>query len=356
MNEPTKNNFHHQKRRHNSFFGPIVLIAIGVYFLLVNIGVISGGLNWLAALQLWPLALVLLGINIIVRQAPGPLGGFLSALTGLAAVAIFGYVLFFGEDNALLNRFGIEPANAAEVKTEQIEMAADGVETAVITIDLGAPGADLYALEDSGNLIEGDVSYLGNLVFDTDVSGGRATVRLDDEFSTTGFLNPINWGSLHMDRWQIGLNPTVATDLTVDVGAGSASLDLRDLTLTDLSVDGGAGSVDAWLPGGDYDLFFDVSAGSAELTLPGYGRQEIEIDGGAGSLTLYLPPGVETRVEVDGGAGSFRLNEERFHQVDGDEKDEGIWETAGYDADRDGLELIIDVSAGSVRIEDVQGR
>lgn len=90
--------------------------------------------------------------------------------------------------------------------------------------------------------------------------------------------------------------------------------------------------------------------------MPGYGRQQIEIDGGAGSLILYLPPGVETRVEVDGGAGSFSLNEDRFRQVSGDERDEGVWETTGYRDNRDGLELIIDVSAGSVRIEDVQGR
>ena len=62
------------------------------------------------------------------------------------------------------------------------------------------------------------------------------------------------------------------------------------------------------------------------------------------------------RIEVNGGAGSFSLNEDRFRQVSGDERDEGVWETAGYDEDRDGLDLFIDVSAGSVRIEDVQGR
>lgn len=359
MSESSDKKFEYQyRRRRNSFFGPIVLIAIGVYFLLANLGYIPGSINWWAALQLWPLALILLGLNVIVRQAPGPLGGFLSALVGLAAVAVFGYVLFFSEDNALLNRFGIEPTLPTEVKTEPIEMSADGVETAVITLDLGMPATDVYALKDSGNLIEGQVSYLGDLVFDTNLSGSQATVRLDDNFSISGlnFLNPANWGNFNMDRWQIGLNPDVATDLTVDVSAGTASLDLRDLTLTDLTLDGGAGSMEAWLPGGDYDAMLDVSAGSTKMTLPGYGRQEIEVDGGAGSLTLYLPPGVETRVEVNGGAGSFSLNEDRFRQISGDERDEGVWQTDGYNNDQDGLDLFIDVSAGSVRIEDVQGR
>jgi hypothetical protein len=359
MSEPSHNKFEHRHpRRHNSFFGPIVLIAIGLYFLLANLGYIPGSINWWAALQLWPLALILLGINVIVRQAPGPLGGFLSALVGLAAVAIFGYVMFFSEDNALLNRFGIEPVNLAEAKSEQIEMPAAGIETADITIDLGMPRAELYALEDGSNLIEGNVSYLGDLIFDTSVTDNKATVHLDDNFSISGinFFNPSNWGSFDMDRWEIGLNPDVATDLTLDVGAGTASLDLRELTLTDLEIDGGAGSTEAWLPGGDYNAYFDVGAGSTKLTLPGHGRQQIEIDGGAGSLVLYLPPGVETRVEVDGGAGSFSLDQDRFRQISGDERDEGVWETAGYAADKDGLELIIDVSAGSVRIENVQGR
>ncbi|MCP4423179.1 MAG: cell wall-active antibiotics response protein [Chloroflexi bacterium] len=357
MSEPFEKNFErpHRPKRHNSMFGPIVLIAIGVYFLLNNLGYV-GDINWTAALQLWPLALILLGLNIIVRQAPGILGGFLSALVGLLAVAIFGYALFFGADNPVLERFGVK-TSPPDLKTEQIEFAAEGVETAVINIDFGFPHAELYALNDSANLIEGQVTYRGDLIFDTDVSGDSAVVKLDEQTSGDWFFNPSNWGSFTSDdQWQIGLNPRVETDLTLDVSAGSVSLDLSELTLNHLEVDGGAGSAEIWLPGGDYDVNYDISAGSTKMTLPGYGRHAIEIDGGAGSLTLYLPPGVEARVEVDGGAGSFRLNEQRFHQVSGDEKDEGAWETAAYDNAANQLNLRIDVSAGSVRIEDLQGR
>ena len=97
------------RRRHSpSLFGPIVLIAIGVFFLLVNLGVIQEySFNWSGVFQLWPLFLILIGLNIIVKHAPQPLGGLLSAFVGLVAIGIFGYVLLFGEDNATLNRFGI---------------------------------------------------------------------------------------------------------------------------------------------------------------------------------------------------------------------------------------------------------
>jgi len=334
-------------------FGPIVLIAIGVYFLLSNLGYVSG-VNWMAALQLWPLALVLLGLNIIVRQAPGFLGGFLSALVGLLAVGIFGYVLFFGADNPLLERFGIA-TGSLEMKTEQIELAADGVETAVIHIDFGLPAAKLYALNDSPNLIEGQITTIGDLIFDTNVSDNVATVTLDE--TNGNWFDPSNWGNFTSDqKWQIGLNPNIATDLTLDISAGSVDFDLSELTLSALDIDGGAGSAEVWLPGGDYDVKYDVSAGSTKMTLPGYGRQTIEIDGGAGSLTLYLPPNVEARVEVDSGAGSFRLNEARFNQISGDKKDEGVWETAAFGDAANQITLIIDVSAGSVKIEDQLGR
>ena len=344
-------------RRRNSLFGPIILIAIGVYFLLNNLDIVSYQINWVAALQLWPLALILIGINVIVRQAPGVLGGFLSALVGLLAVAIFGYVLFFSADDPVLSRFGLT-TGTADIQRETIEFAADDVETAVAEIHFGLPSAELRALTDSRNLIEGQVSHAGDLVFDASAAGGAASIILDDQVNAgSWFLNPANWTNFsEEDRWQIGLNPDIPTDLNLDISAGSVSLDLSELTLNRLEVDGGAGSAEVWLPGGEYDVFYDVSAGSTKITLPDFGRHKIEIDGGAGSLALYLPPAMAARVEVDGGAGSFRLNEARFRQVSGDEADEGAWETADYDDAINRIDLLIDVSAGSVRIEDVQGR
>lgn len=357
MSEPFEKGFERRHgRRHNSLFGPIILIAIGVYFLLNNLGYVTGVINWMAALQLWPLALILLGVNVIVRQAPGFLGDLLSSLVGLLAVAIFGYVLFFGTDNPILNQLGIV-SRPIELKTEQIEFAKEGIETADIHIDFSLPSAKLYALNDSPSLIEGQVTTMGDLVFDTAVSNHVADITLDDHLTGNWFLNPGYWGDFTADNeWNIGLSPDIATDLTLDVSAGSVDLDLSELTLSHLEIDGGAGSTEIWLPGGDYDATYDVSAGSTKMTLPGFGRQTIELDGGAGSLTLYLPPGMEARVEVDGGAGSFRLNEDRFEQVSGDKRDEGVWETAAYGDSANQIELIIDVSAGSVTIEDLQGR
>lgn len=338
-------------RRSPSLFGPIVLIAIGVYFLLSNLGLVSG-LNWMAALRLWPLLLVFIGINLIVRQAPRPFGAFLSALVALLAVAVFGYVLLFADDNPLLNRLGV--SGNADVQRRQIEFSADDIDTAVVDIGFGFSPVEVYALDDSPNLIEGTVTYAGDLIFDHDVSGSEATVNLHTRNGGFWFFNPNNWMNFgREDRWRIGLDPDVTMDLRLDLSAGSADLDLSELTLSRLQVDGGAGSMEIALPDGDYDVQVDVSAGSTRLTLPESGRQTVEIHGGAGSLTLYLPPTMEARVEVDDGVGSFGVDRDRFTQISGDEPDDGVWETDGYDeGSRNRVDLTIDVSAGSVSIQE----
>ncbi len=349
-----KFNSGHSHRRNPSLFGPIVLIAIGGYFLLRNLGMLpETAWNWTAVLQLWPLWLIFLGVNVLVRQAPRPLGGFLSALVGLAAVAALGYVLIFSEDSALLRRLGV--AEPPEMKVETVSYSPEDISEAKITIDLGLPSAEVYALEDSRALIDGQVSYFGTLTFDTEQDGNMATVNLNsnDGAGWLWFANPNNWGNQTLQKWELGLNPNVATDLQIDVGAGSADLNLSDLTVSNLEVAGGAGSTDLHLPGGDYEAKVDASAGSLEVWLGENGRQRIDVNGSAGSMTFYLPEGMAARIQVNDGAGSFSINQDRFTQVSGQKTDDGVWETADYQENAaNSVELLIDIGAGSVRVRD----
>jgi energy-coupling factor transporter transmembrane protein EcfT len=340
-----------RRRRRPSMFGPVVLIAIGVFFLLVNLGVIEDySFNWTAVFQLWPLFLILIGINIIVKQAPQPLGGILSALVGFAAIGIFGYVLLFGEDDATLNRF--EVINSPlEYQTEQINYAPGDVETAVIKIDFGTTGGDVAALVDSNSLIAGQVSYLGDLVFKTSASDTHAEVLLDEKIEGWTWLNPGDWNFDESSaRWELGLNPAVETDLHLDAGAGSVNYDLADLRLSELVVDGGAGSMTIMLPDGVYDAAVDHGAGTLRITLPENGRSSLNIDGGAGGITLLLPASMEARVNVNSDAGSFNPDG-RFIQIRGDDDNEGVWETAGYATAGNQIDITIDIGAGSVTIQ-----
>jgi hypothetical protein len=139
-------------------------------------------------------------------------------------------------------------------------------------------------------------------------------------------FDPTTWGD--EDRaWAFALNPAVPIDLTIDGGNSSATADLGDLMLSGLVIDAGNGGVEATLPEGDYD---------------------IRLDGGNGTINLLVPDGVPMRVEYDTGNGSVNVDE-RFERVSGDE-DEGVYETADYDATAGGLLMEINSGNGGVSI------
>jgi len=48
----------------NEYFWPAVIVLVGVYFLLRNLGL----LDWLRADIFWPLVLIALGVWLIVRR------------------------------------------------------------------------------------------------------------------------------------------------------------------------------------------------------------------------------------------------------------------------------------------------
>ena len=337
-----------ERRPQTSLFGPIVLIAIGLYFLLSNLNLIAD-LHWWDGLRLWPLLLIFLGLNILAQQAPRPYATLLSALVALLAVGVLGYVLVVGLDQARPRWF--DRMGRGEWQTESITLAADDVQTAAVSIQIGTPGADVEALTDSRNLIEGTVGYTDDLLFDTRISGGRATVAIAPREVRNWFFIPGLWRDFDVaERWQLGLNPQVPLALSLNAAAGSSRLDLRDLTLNELTATIDAGEVTLLLPGGDYDATLALNAAAAAITLPEDGRHTIELGVNAGTAILRLPPAMAARVEVNRSLSTFNAENSGLRRLSGD-GDEEVWETAGYATADDRVNLIIDISVGSVVIQ-----
>ena len=334
------------RRQPISLFGPIIVIALGLYFLARNMG-FAPELHWGAALRFWPLFLVFAGLNIVARQLPRPLGTLGSAAISLLAVIVFGTVLFMADQIPALQRYsGTEPT----FQTETISFPASEVRTADIAIDFAIPSATLFALSDSVDLIAGEVSYQGELIFDHEVSQGKAVVNLGtnmDGDNWVEWLNPANWAD-NAPEWRLGLNPRIPTNLSLSFASGSVEADLRRLNLTGLTVDGSSGSAELMLPDGDYTMDYDLSSGSVALTLPERGRATLNIDGSSGSVTLLLPESMAMRVRVDGSSGSFDASSRLEHI--GDDDGTEIWQTSGYATAEDRVDVELDMSSGSIEI------
>lgn len=340
-----------RSKRGSSVLFPVILIAAGVVLLLSALGRLPD-LNWEALLQLWPLLLIFIGLDIIIRLLPRTLATILSLLLAMVAVGIFVAVLFFADEIPLIEDLASE--STQEVVNEQVSYPAVGAASADIFLDLGSRSTTVSSLVDSDNLIEADISYVGDLIFETSTSNGLATVELDTRDSNNWlyWINPAHWfDSEEGRRWRIGLAKDVPMNLNLDLGSGAAGLNLEDLTLSALTIDGASGHVDLALPSGDYDMVYDSGSGSVIINLPDSGHHRYVIESGSGSLSFELPATMEAMVVVeDKGSGSLNIDKSLFSRIKDDDDGEGIWVTPGYDDSRNRIELVLDTGSGSVSI------
>ena len=295
-------------------FWPIVLIGIGIIFLLKNMGIIAGS-PWPVILQLWPVLLIALGVEILLGRQ-GSAGAIVSGVIGLALV---GFVLWILVARPPLPNLSFGGA----LETRTIEYPLKDIRSTSVSIGFTTGTNQLDALSDSDQLIAGTIQHYGTLNFDASDSGSQASVRLNNNGSSSfGF----NFGGDSDERWNISLNPKVAYDLTLDMGVGQSTIDLSKLTVTGGRINAGVGTTD--------------------LRLPATGRFSMNIDGGVGTVRLRLPSKMALRVEVDTGIGSFnsgsRLNS----------KGDYVYETAGFSNADNAITLHLKVGIGTISVID----
>lgn len=310
------------KRRPPSFFWPLVLIGAGVLLLLSNLGYLPWQ-SWNALWRLWPILLIALGIDVLIGRR-SMIGAIISALLIVTLIGGTVALVLFAHNIPALSNLN----QPVEWHTKHIEHPLSDIEQASITIDWSSAPGYLSALRDSRNLIEGNITYRGELIFDVVTRGDRIDVELDTQFSGPWF-GSIELMGQRENRWDVMLSPDVPLDLTLDPGSGSCDFDLSDLQIS--------------------VLFLDVGSGSVDLSLPSDSTFNGHIDGGSGSLDIVLPESVGARVDLDSGSGSFHPDE-RFQLVSGERDDDGVWETDNFDTADHVIELSIDQGSGSISI------
>ena len=311
-----------RRRRPPSVFWPIVFIGAGVMLLLSNLGYLSWQ-SWGALWRLWPLLIIALGIDLLIGRR-SVIGAIVSGVLILALVGVIVMIALFAQNIPGVSDWIQQP----EFHARHVEYSLTGVERATVYIDWTSVPGYLSALEDSPNLIEGDVDYLGELTFDVNVRGDQANVKLDSRSIGIWFW-PFDLGDRTDKRWDVGLSPDVPLDLTLDAGSGPCDFDLAGLQVSGLVLNAGSGPIDLVLPSGS--------------------SFEAEIDGGSGPLTIVLPESVGARVVLDSGSGPFRPDA-HFQLVQGKLHGDGTWETDNYRTAEYTVLLEIDQGSGPITI------
>ena len=333
------------QRGYRSLFWPIVLIAVGVIWLLVNVGVLSGA-NLVVLFRMWPLLLIVIGLDLLFgRQSP-----LVGAVIGIGAVALIVVLMLVGPSIGLA---GATPEVTLDTFSEPLEDAS----SVQVTLDLPVAASTITALTDSADLFTAEIAHVGEL--DYRVQGEAEKVIFLGQQDTSvnffdleflSFLPGITEEELY---WNIGLNPEVPLELTVNSGVGQNTLDLREMELRALSLNGGVGQNIIHLPAAEapYTARIDSGSGELNISLAEGANAEISISGGVGNAVIDVPDGAGVRLDASSGIGNIEVPDS-YRRVSGDnDDDDGLWESANFAEASDRIVIEFDGGIGNLVVQ-----
>ena len=165
--------------RHNrSLFWPFVLVGVGIIWLLSNLNVIPA-VNIGTFAKLWPLLLVVLGLDILFGRRSPWLGGVI----GLLAIAGVIGILVFSPS------LGID--TGSQMKSENFSAPLDQTTAAKYWFETSSEPVQINALSDSTKLINADLAHLGTIRFEVTGTTTKA-VRISESNDSTNWFNWIS--------------------------------------------------------------------------------------------------------------------------------------------------------------------
>jgi hypothetical protein len=292
------------------FFGTS-LVLVGLIFLLNNMGFLDPGI-WLTLLRLWPLYLIILGINIIFGR------GRLSFIGPLLLALIVIIVIFLyqgqGRDLGLIHGKDIRQDLEPGVIHGELD-----IKTGATRLDIGAE--------------EGEFLYTGRLTYGRGHPqlnykriGERALVFIAPDKRGGNFIRP-RLGETR-STLQLGLSTYIPWDIGVSGGVISGDMDLSQLNVGLLKLDSGITSL---------NMKFGWNSKGAKIRL----------DGGICKVQLLLPKGLPTRIYVNSALMSGNIKDIGLN------KNGKEYTTPGYSQ---GLDIEISAGISKVDVVFIEGR
>ena len=298
-------------RRRGGFGFALALIGVGIAALLANLGYLS--FSWTAILALWPLLLVIAGVDLILaHRAP------MAALAIDVVVVAVGLVLLatrpFGGGITTIFPFVNIGDTDCPSGVAQASVSVPKTSTTPVTIHITG-GAATYTIAGGASDLVNATSDDPNLYLRSSGSDIRLT-----QCGNNGSLG----GSRNI-RVQIADDVPVSLDLTG--GAGSFTLDLRSTKLTELRSTNGAATMEIDLPKPSGDVPIRLTGGASTITIV-LGGAEASVDVTGGLTSLNAPGGA--------GGGTFAG---RQH-----------WDSTGYAGAHDRYTITVTGGASTITV------
>lgn len=290
----------------------IVLIVIGIIWILSNLNLINVNVynivNYMirGVFDLWPLILVIVGINIMFKKE-----GLNTILWIAFLIVLIVYSLFI-KDNIL------EKSSNGTLKDEIYteEMRVD-IEKGKLDLEVGATSFNIGSIDDNFVKLEHDGAF--NYKFSR--KEGEDNLYISNEIPNDIFNNK------NKRNFELSLNKEIPWEIDMDLGAVTGNLNLKDIMVEKVDVDMGAGKIEITLGDKAEFTFIDIDAGASQiiLNIPKSAGLKLNYDGALNSTNFDDLGLIKTEkgkyisgdfnaaitkyeVEVDMGVGQFTIN------------------------------------------------
>jgi hypothetical protein len=243
---------------------------------------------------------------------------------------------------------------AKNVLTDNFSELLDGATVAVVDIDAGDGNLTIDRLAVTGDdqvLASGTLQYLEAQDLPTRsvrTSNGQATLTLRRSSTERPWFR-LPWAACNgATEWQIGLNPTVPSDITAHSDGGNVVLNLAGMAVTRVSAETGGGNMDVVLPDNAANLGVTARTGAGNVTVELgadiTGSAVINAGSGAGNVVVRIPSGVAARIRATTGLGKAMVDP-RFGKIDS-----ATYQSPNFNSAADKVEIMVHSGAGNVSV------
>lgn len=283
--------------------GGLILILIGIFWLMTSFGVITWSF-FDVMFRLWPLILVVIGINIIFRAK-----SYIRYITWgifFITIVLFGFYSQYNYENNV--DFNTSP-NFVQEGNPEITSGKLKLQLGGGNIKINSIGDKLIKAKVPDSEVRKDIKFSNNNTkVDIDIEQKSEFVYLNKQKSYD---------------YNFNLNDNVLWNIDIDTGAINGTLDFSNLKISKLDIDMGVSNLNLIFGDNQDNTKVDIGGGisNLEITIPDKLGVRVDFDGGIKNTNIsklgwkktahyYVSPNYDEAVnkldiDVDTGIGKF---------------------------------------------------
>lgn len=201
----------------------------------------------------------------------------------------------------------LKPIAEEDIQRETFIVPLEDTQHATFHIGFSTADTMIDALDDdSPNLFEATIEYVGEVEFDVITSTtGHRTVTLKQDRS---FEKLLSAGKKRL-VWNIAIHPRILSKMQLSGSVGRANINLLLLDVIAVDYKGGVGETILTLPQRQDQVSLKASAGvgKLEINIPEYTNGDLQISGGVGQTVIKLAKSTGLMANAQVGIGEISL-------------------------------------------------